>query len=385
MAWSSTSLPSQITFITIFILSASLPYLPRATTSPTPPHPFQKIYAFGDSYTDTGNTKSSTGPNAFTYVSNLPYGQTFFHRPSNRYSDGRLVIDFVTQSLSLPFLPPYRDPKASTSSHGVNFAVAGCTAIKHSFFVKNNLTLNITPQSLGTQLAWFNKFLEGQGCRGATTPSECKAVFDDALIWVGEIGANDYAYTVGSTVSSETIQQLAIKSVTGFLEALLTKGAKYVVVQGLPTTGCLTLSMALAPEDDRDDMGCVKTVNSQSYTHNTIFQSKLQQLRKQFPNAVIVYADYWSAYRTIVKNTSKYGFKELFKVCCGSGGGKYNFDFSGTCGSPSSNACSNPSEYINWDGVHLTEAMYKAVSESFLNGTFCHPSFSYLLRRKQFG
>lgn len=143
--------------------------------------------------------------------------QSFFHHPTNRYSDGRLVIDFVAQALSLPFLPPYRSQKANTST-GVNFAVAGSTAIPHEFFVKNNLTLDITPQSIQTQLIWFNEFLEKQGCRGATKNSGC--TFDDTLFWVGEIGANDYAYTVGSSVPGSTIQELGIKSITSFLQVL---------------------------------------------------------------------------------------------------------------------------------------------------------------------
>ena len=207
---------SQITRITF--LFSTLTSLSYSATPPPLSHPFKKIYAFGDSYTDTGNTASATGPSSFTYVSNLPYGRTFFHHPTNRYSDGRLVIDFVTQSLSLPYLPPYRNPKADTSN-GVNFAVAGSTAIIHSFFAKNNLTLDITPQSLQTQLGWFEKYLESQGCKGG---GECKGpVFDDALVWVGEIGANDYAYTLGSSVPSSTVQQLAIASTTGFLKVII--------------------------------------------------------------------------------------------------------------------------------------------------------------------
>ncbi|KAL7603956.1 hypothetical protein Lser_V15G17342 [Lactuca serriola] len=371
--------PFTTTFAAIFLL--------LTTTSANPTQrPFKKIYAFGDSYTDTGNTASASGPNAFTYVSNLPYGRTFFHHPTNRYSDGRLVIDFVAESLSLPYLPPYRHRKADTS-FGVNYAVAGSTAIPHEFFVKNNLTLNIQPQSLQSELAWFNKDLEGQKCKSAkSTPRECKEVFDDALIWVGEIGANDYAYTVGSSVQSKTIQELSIRSVNGFLEALLKKGAKYMVVEGLPTTGCLTLSMAYAPESDRDDMGCVGSLNKQSYNHNTILQTKIQDLRKKYPEAVIIYADYWNAYRNVIKNASKLGFTELYKVCCGSNGNgaPYDFDLSVTCGSQSSSSCQEPSKYINWDGVHLTEAMYKAVFDLYVNEGLTHPPFGSLLTSKNY-
>ncbi|KAI7993543.1 GDSL esterase/lipase, partial [Camellia lanceoleosa] len=177
------------------------------------------MYSFGDSYTDTSNTGSTNGPSGFSYVSNLPYDRTYFHHSTNRNSDECLVIDFVAQSLSLPYLPPYLhliNSNQKPSSMGVNFAVAGSTAIVHSFFVKNNLTLNITPQSLQTQLTWFNNFLESQGCRGGegptttTTTTQCNATINDALFWVGEIGANDYAYIIGSTKTefSVTIRNL---------------------------------------------------------------------------------------------------------------------------------------------------------------------------------
>ncbi|KAH7549769.1 hypothetical protein ACOSP7_025295 [Xanthoceras sorbifolium] len=369
--------------INIFLLSSSLFYVSTAITNTVNPRPFKKIYAFGDSFTDTGNTKSGTGPSGFGHVSNSPYGSTYFHQPTNRYSDGRLVIDFVAQALSLPFLPPYLHNKNDTS-HGVNFAVGGSTAINHSFFVKNNLSLDVTPQSIQTQLIWFNQFLERQGCNEANhSGPECLAALDDALFWVGEIGVNDYAYTIGSSVSSDTIRKLAMYSFTGFLEALLKRGAKYIVVQGLPTSGCLTLAMYLASENDRDDLGCVKSANNQTYTHNVALQGKLQDLRRQFPQAVIVYADYWNAYHMIMKNQNKYGFKEAFKACCGSSEPPYNFSVFATCGTPSTSVCPNPSQYINWDGVHLTEAMYKLLSNMFINGTFTQPPFSYLLSRKR--
>lgn len=211
-----------ITITTIFLIPSSLPSASAITE--TNQRPFKKIYAFGDSFTDTGNTESLTGPNGFVHVSKPPYGTTFFHHPTNRYSDGRLVIDFVAQSLSLPFLPPYLKSKGnnSTTANGVNFAVAGSTAINHAFFVNNNLSLDITPESIQTQMLWFNKYLESQGCKlGPESGPECRAALDDALFWVGEIGVNDYAYTLGSTVSGDTIRKLAISSFTEFLQVIV--------------------------------------------------------------------------------------------------------------------------------------------------------------------
>ncbi|KAI7985633.1 Metal transporter Nramp6 [Camellia lanceoleosa] len=107
----------------------------------------------------------------------------------------------------------------------------------------------------------------------------------------------------------------------GFIQALLTKGAKYIVVQG----------------------------------------SKLQDLEPGFLKRSLSMPTS-NAYRNVMKNSAKYGFKEPFKACCGAGGGPYNFQVFSACGSPFSISisCPDPSHYINWDGVYLTKAMFLA-------------------------
>uniref|UniRef100_A0ACD5XB77 Uncharacterized protein n=1 Tax=Avena sativa TaxID=4498 RepID=A0ACD5XB77_AVESA len=369
-----------------------------AAPSPSPPSPpFRTVYAFGDSFTDTGNTHSTTGPYSFGYVSHPPYGATFFHRSTNRYSDGRLVVDFLAaDALRLPsFLPPYLSTLSASNSSSssaaagtnpssggsVNFAVAGATAIEHEWFVKNNLSFDITPQSIMTELGWFDAHLKTR--RGSEQDN-----VGDALFWVGEIGANDYAYSFmeAATIPRKTIRTMAVDRVTTFLEGLLKRGAKYVVVQGLPLTGCLTMAMTLAKPDDRDDLGCVGSVNRQSLAHNRLLQANLRRLRQSHPGAVIAYADYYAAHIAVMKSPAKYGFADPFKACCGSGGGDYNFDVFATCGSPEvPTACAQPARYVNWDGVHMTEAMYKVVAGMFFqdaDGKYFRPAFGSLLARK---
>lgn len=360
------------------LLSTSL----ALSAAPTPP--FKKIYSFGDSYTDTGNTKTSTGPAAFNHVSNPPYGITFFHHPTNRYSDGRIVIDFIAEALSLPLIPPYRDLKADRS-HGVNFAVAGGTAIRRGFFLKNNITFNLVRQSaLQTQLVWYEKIMESEGCKDMkNTPKECDRFgLRDALVWVGELGSNDYTSILGSSISTNTIRRLSIKSVIRFLQVMLNKGHKYIVIQGLSATGCTTFSFTLASPQDRDKNGCVSTMNKLAHHHNAALKTELKNLRKKYPQSVLVYADFYKSHLKMIKNPRKYGFKERFKACCGYGGGENNFDVFNTCGAPSSSSFDNPWEYINWDGAHYTEAAYKVVADLCLNGTSCNPPFDYLLRKK---
>jgi hypothetical protein len=53
----------------------------------------QALFAFGASASDTGTVEAAF-PFTYTARTTLPYGETFFHHPANRYSDGRLIIDF---------------------------------------------------------------------------------------------------------------------------------------------------------------------------------------------------------------------------------------------------------------------------------------------------
>lgn len=165
-------------------------------------------------------------------------------------------------------------------------------------------------------------------------------------------------------------------------QTLLDCGAKYIVVQGLPPVGCLASDVSLCPLINLDKMGCVTVVNSAIMIHNQILQTKIAAFQKQYPDCTIVYADYWNAYLTILKNPQKYQFEETFKACCGLQDGKLNYNSNSFCGSSGTSTCKDPSKYINWDGIHLTEAMHKHVAELILNQGFCQPSFDELIKKK---
>lgn len=56
---------------------------------------FPAIYNFGDSNSDTG------GKSAAMWEINPPNGETFFGKPSGRYCNGRIVLDFIGKWLSV--------------------------------------------------------------------------------------------------------------------------------------------------------------------------------------------------------------------------------------------------------------------------------------------
>uniref|UniRef100_A0A453AXW7 GDSL esterase/lipase n=1 Tax=Aegilops tauschii subsp. strangulata TaxID=200361 RepID=A0A453AXW7_AEGTS len=60
-------------------------------------------------------------------------------------------------------------------------------------------------------------------------------------------------------------------------------------------------------------------------------------------------------------------------ACCG-GGGPYNANLTLHCSDPWVVPCPDPAKYVSWDGLHMTEAMYKIMARGMLDGPFAKPS-----------
>merc|ERR1712183_573431 len=238
-----------------------------------------------------------------------PFGST-----GHRQCNGRLVIDYLCDALSMPPLSPYKD-SSSNFSNGANFAIAGSTALSSDFFSRFNigspgsLMWKSNPESFQTQIDWFHKFVAEKEC-----------------MWKGEIGGDDYSRLSGSSAATKQVTEQAVGHVYDLLKAMLDKGAKYVVVHGLPPSGCFPLHLTFCPLTDRDQNGCSKSANSVIMAHNELLQKKLEEIRNTYKDCMIIYVDYYRAYQTILTNLQKYQFQEPFKACCGSGKGPFHFD-----------------------------------------------------------
>ncbi|KAM3350215.1 hypothetical protein ACQJBY_022791 [Aegilops geniculata] len=54
-----------------------------------------RVFSFGDSLADTGNFPFLYGNDSREPALRTPYGETFFRRATGRFSDGRLIVDFI--------------------------------------------------------------------------------------------------------------------------------------------------------------------------------------------------------------------------------------------------------------------------------------------------
>uniref|UniRef100_A0ACD5W4U8 Uncharacterized protein n=1 Tax=Avena sativa TaxID=4498 RepID=A0ACD5W4U8_AVESA len=158
---------------------------------------YSGIFSFGDSLTDTGNSlhlaATRSGP-----TSRPPYGETFFHHPTGRASDGRLVVDFIVDALGIPNPRPYlaAGESAGDFRRGVNFAVGGATALGPDLFTSRGLK-QFVPVSLANQTSWFKNVSQHLG-----SVHERRKIMARSMFLVGEIGVNDYivALVVNNTV-----------------------------------------------------------------------------------------------------------------------------------------------------------------------------------------
>ncbi|KAG5541620.1 hypothetical protein RHGRI_021449 [Rhododendron griersonianum] len=117
-----------------------------------------------------------------------------------------------------------------------------------------------------------------------------------------------------------------------------------------------------------DEDNCLTKLNDLATYHNHQLKEAIRELKKDYPNTVIVYGDYYRAFQRLFRNAESLGFDGASsqKACCGTGG-DYNFNLTEMCGAPGVPVCRNPNEHISWDGVHLTQEAYKIMSEWLLS------------------
>ncbi|ONM28326.1 GDSL esterase/lipase [Zea mays] len=381
-------LPPWLLVVLFLSWSSAAPVPASSTTTTTTTLPgqmrrrryYDSIFSLGDSYADTGNGPVVFGWHALASpVMRPPYGSTFFGRPTGRNCDGRLVIDFLAESLGLPLVPPFLQAQArhGTGSfrRGANFAVGGATALDASFFHRwdppggSVFPLNA---SLGVQLQWFQS-LKRSLC---ATPKGmcCDRLLRRSLFFVGAFGANDYLLAMAAT-SLEQVGSLVpavVRTISAAVERLIVEhGAATVVVPGVIPVGCAPPVLATFADPDPAGYdprtGCLRSINEVATRHNALLQDGLRELRARHAAATVVYADFFGPVIDMVTSPAKFGFDEdVLTLCCG-GPGRFNYNRHVFCGDPGASECKDPSARLFWDGVHLTEAAYRYVAAGWLS------------------
>ncbi|CAN0842765.1 GDSL esterase/lipase At3g26430 [Linum grandiflorum] len=347
--------------------------------SATPTCDFPAIFNFGDSNSDTGGLSAAFGQ------AGPPAGETFFHHPAGRYSDGRLVIDFIAGSLGLPYLSAFLDSVGSNFSHGANFATAGSTVRPPNQTLPQS---GFSPISLNVQSYQFHDFVNrSQIVRargGVYSELLPKPDHFPRALYTFDIGQNDLtsAYFLNMT-TPQVMGQIpdVLSQYNTAIKSVYSQGGRHFWIHGTGPIGCLAYVLDRVPTTKYDKAGCGMPMNWVARRFNRGVKRMVRELVGELPLAAITYVDVYSVKYELIRHAKLHGFKEGITACCGYGG-KYNYSKQIGCGGKMKNAegvtveaksCEDPSVYVNWDGVHFTEAANKWIFEQIVDGKFSDP------------
>ncbi|KAK9919744.1 hypothetical protein M0R45_028324 [Rubus argutus] len=248
---------------------------------------------------------------------------------AGRFSDGRLIIDFLVAAMDLPFLNPYLDSVGMPSfRNGCNFATGGAITLPAT-------ATSVSPFSFGIQVSQFVRFkaraLQLLAAKGKEL--ENYLPLEDSFrkgLYMFDIGQNDLA---GAFYSKTLDQILAfIPTILAQFESgikrLYDQGARNFWIHNTGPLGCLTQNVAVFGTNPSklDEHGCVSSHNQAAKAFNLQLHDLSKKLQGQYSDANVTYVDIFSIKYDLIANYSLYGFQQPIMACCGYGGLPLNYN-----------------------------------------------------------
>ncbi|KAJ8756341.1 hypothetical protein K2173_025153 [Erythroxylum novogranatense] len=236
-------------------------------------HGSLKLFAFGDSYADTGNWDKNSG----SWLE--PYGFTFPGKPSGRFSDGRVLTDYIASFLGNQTPLPYMWLKHSNkrqAESGMNFAHGG-TGVFDTWVKGPNMT---------TQIDQLKQLLQ----QNVYT----KLDLQSSVALVSASG-NDYGfylqYKNGTLKDMPAFTKEVIKQLAKNLKRIRDLGVGKIVVLSIGPLGCLPeYTVKLSYQD------CDKIFNSGSKFHNHLLRLAVDNLNKKSMKSDFIILDAYSTF-----------------------------------------------------------------------------------------
>lgn len=316
------------------------------------------LFVFGDSIVDPGNNN---------YIPTLakanfpPYGRDFIdHKPTGRFSNGKLSTDFIAAGLGLKeTLPPYLDPDLSTQElmTGVSFASAGTGY--------DNLTAEVASViPMWKQAKFFRDYSVLLGER--VGEEKASTIIREAIV-LSCAGTNDlienyfFLPTRKNQFTVTQYQDFLLQISFNFIRDLYSVGARKFGIYGMAPPGCLPAQKTTNGRPGMD--GCINKLNQAAVSYNTKLKAAISGFKARFPDIKVVYIDIYESFVDIVTNPTNYGFEISNRGCCGTG----LVEAGVLCNFNTPNVCPNASKYVFWDAVHSTEHTYRLTAELLLH------------------
>ncbi|PRQ43852.1 putative SGNH hydrolase-type esterase domain-containing protein [Rosa chinensis] len=303
-----------------------------------------KLFVFGDSFAATGNND-----NDFLNIPwNYPYGKTFPGKATGRYSDGRVLTDFIAKFIGVKSPISYKLKNKVAGDYlkyGMNFAYADTGVTSLSYFYPN----------LTTQIDYFQRIIEGASSVYNTTDLHSSV----ALVTVSGDDYESYIFSMEGQTPAHPLQSWKsfstsiVNEVTTSLKRIHDLGVKKILVTALEPMGCRPTGTAVFSYKK-----CNETRNSLSRSHNLLLQEAVAKLNNQTKRSSFVILDLYTSFMSAFKNKGSIKFKDRLKPCCASVTPGYPYGcgtMSDIPGEDTYSICEREAAAFFWDYAHPTQ------------------------------
>ncbi|RVW43158.1 GDSL esterase/lipase 7 [Vitis vinifera] len=278
--------------------SSSLVTSPSASASSSSPL-VPAFFIIGDSSVDCGNNNFL---GTLARADHLPYGRDFdTHKPTGRFCNGRIPVDYLALRLGLPFVPSYLGQSGVVEDmiHGVNYASAGAGII---FSSGSELGQHISfTQQIEQVTDTFQQFILSLGEAAAND------LISNSLFYIS-IGINDYIHYYLLNMSNVqnlylpwSFNQFLATTVKQEIMNLYNANVRKVVVMGLAPIGCSPYYLWLYGSQNGE---CVKEINDMIMEFNFVMRYMLEELGEELHDANIIFCDVFE----VLISTSRFQF-----------------------------------------------------------------------------
>ncbi|XP_058743778.1 GDSL esterase/lipase 5-like [Vicia villosa] len=318
---------------------------------------FRALFIFGDSYLDAGNN-NYINTTTYDQANFLPYGETYFNFPTGRFSDGRLISDFIAEYANIPLVPPFLQPGFNQYYNGVNFASGGAGALVETY--QGSVWVFLIP--LKTQARNFKKVATRLRHKLGTYDS--KTLLSNG-VYMFSIGSNDYLspFLTNSDVlkyhSHSEYVGMVVGNFTSTIKEIYKRGARKFAILNLPPLGCLPIARII---QSKGTNSCLEELSSLASIHNQAIYAILLKLEMRLKGFKFSLYDLNFDVTQMINHPLKYALKEGKSTCCGSGQFRGKYSCGGKRGEKHFELCEKPNEYLFWDSFHLTENAYRQLA-----------------------
>lgn len=342
----------RFTLFAQFLTSCSFLSLAASTNSSSS---FHAYFIFGDSLVDVGNNNYITSVAKCNY---LPFGIDFPQGPTGRFCNGKIVVDFVSELIGLPFPPPYLAPttKGTAMLQGVSYASSAGGILRSSGFDF------VGRVDFDTQIDWFNNTIqELQQMIGIPATQ----TLISSSLYSTTFGSNDYVnnyvfpFSTVAKYTPQQYQQILLDKLDSQYTRLYNLGARVIAIANLGPIGCIPEQTSRKSVNG----SCVESLNSLAFNYNAGLKTLVDELNAKLPGANFAYVDTYTPVINFRDNPQKYGFKYGLTACCGAG--RYN---GRTPCLPVYTPCPDRQDHVWWDAFHTSQAANQLLANGFYEG-----------------